>query len=125
MLAADLGGGVVRTGVEAHGHGVPCAWYTYRGHGVTRDFVGARGHGVGSPWARGRRKFRDFVKFDWGKKNWGMGTQDGVDLLAIHQIHGSKSTKTHKNFKLQKNWYGSFCGDFRNWARTSKIRLEN
>ena len=51
----------VRTGSKACGHGVPCARYTYRGHGVTWDYAGARGHGAGSPWARGRRKFRDFV----------------------------------------------------------------
>ena len=79
---------------------------------------GARGHGGGGNFAISRSNLR-------GEKNWGMGTQLEVDLLAIHQIHGLKSTKTHKEQQITKNWYGYFCGDFRNWAITNKIRLEN
>ena len=94
--------------------GVLCTRYTYRGHGVTRDFAGGRGHGVGSPWARGRQKFRDFlVKIDGGKKNLGMGTQEGGISTCYTSDPWIKINKnSKKNFKSQKISHGSFCGDF-------------
>ena len=106
-MHAAVSGRAVHTGSRARGHGVPCARYTYRGHGVTRDFAGTRGHGVGSPWARGRWKFRDFlVKFDGGKKNWGMGMQEGGRSTCytsdprIKINKNSQKTSNHKKIGM-------------------------
>jgi hypothetical protein len=47
-----------------------------------------------------------------------------LDPLETKQIHGSKSTKHHQTNKSQKKIGAIFGGDFRNWDKINKRRLE-
>ena len=48
-----------------------------------------------------------------------------LDPLATKRIHGSKSTKHHKNSQITKKIGALFGGDFRIRTKNNKIKLEN
>ena len=113
-------------GSRAHGTGL-------RAPGVQRLFGGpcARGLGsVGTGWAEisrfrgGNWGFFGENCGDLGDVSWG---KDGgmLDPLETKQIHGSNPTKPHQTNKSQKKLGLFLVGNFRNWGRIHKIRLEN
>ena len=65
------------------------------------------------------KKLVDFVE---GKVEMDGGM---LDPLETKQIHGSNPTKPHQTNKSQKKLGLFLVGNFRNWGRTHKIRLEN
>jgi hypothetical protein len=45
---------------------------------------------------------------------------ESVDPVAKHEICGPKQQNLTRSNKCKKNWYGYFCGDFRNWDKTKQ-----
>ena len=84
-----------------------------------RTGSGARGNGVGRNFAISKSDLRGIKKLGYGDAIGGGSTCYTPDpWIEINK--NSQETSNHKKIGM-----AFFVGNFRDWARTSKIRLEN